>query len=155
MCVVLCQHVFAKLSPFTDCVLNYPVLHLESLIGFLMFYSVIRLFLRKADCHKYKCNNSISLVQSVGAQPAELVVCGLAFFGCHSNSSPLSYFSKLVRWAELLSPVHSLSLSLSYDGAIEEQWPVSLQSFLKFFQGAEEGAQRKFSFQVAVPALRF
>lgn len=54
-----------------------------------------------------------------------------------------SYFSKLVRWAELLSPVHSLSLALSYDGAIEEQWPVSLQSFLKFFQGAEEGAQRK------------
>lgn len=104
LCVVLCQYIFAKLSPFTDCVVNYPVLHLESLIGFLMLYSVIQLFsFGKADCHKYRCNNSISLVQSIGFQPAELAVCGLAFFGCHSNSSPLSYLSKLIRWAELLS----------------------------------------------------
>lgn len=92
----------------------------------------------------------------------KLAACGLALFGLHSNSSPWPYFKKLVRWAELPSPVHShwfhhpllLSLllsptppSLSFDGAVEELLQVfpsfilslGAHSFMKVFQGAGEG----------------
>lgn len=82
-------------------------------------------FFFKADCHKIG-NNSCSLVQTEGLSFLSKLAggCGLASFGLHSSSSPLPYIRKPARWAELLNPVQPLSLSLSlslwYDGAVEE-----------------------------------